>query len=249
MHRPTFLALVATACLLTVPAASAEVTGEAVLDFESPAAADMTVDLTVSGQDAQEARAAIDSDSGFAGGGGNGDGEVTQDEVDAFEEFLKSFFNNPEATVGSEMTMDGQNASSSNLTEFDIRDATGDVNSTEPLQYHMVMRIDWPVTPGDEHTFVSQGDDDDNAEGPEDVSLTIRAPDGYTITSTEGVPEGADISDDQITYDAAEGQTAETITLVFTQSGGGAFGGAPALGVGLVLLVVVALGLASRHRP
>lgn len=248
MHTKMVVAALATACLLLAPVASAEVTGEAVLDFESPAAADMTVDLTIDGEDAQEARLAIDSDSEF-GGSGNGDGEVTQDEVDAFEELLKSFFNNPEATIGSEMTMDGQNASTSNLTAFDIRDATGDVNSTEPLQYHMVMRIEWPVTPGDEHTFVSSGDEDSGGnESQEDVSLTVRAPDGYTISSTDGLPEGADVSDDEVTYGAAEGEAAGAITLVFSRSSG-PLGGAPGLGGVLIVLVVVGLALASRHRP
>ncbi len=237
------------AVLLLAPLASAEVTGEATMDFESPAAADMTVELTITGQDAQDARAAIDSDAGF-GGSGNGDGQVTQDEVDAFEELLKSFFNDPEATVGGEMTMDGQNASGSNLTAFDILDATGDVNSTEPMQYHMVMRIEWSVTPGDEHTFVSAGDDGDGdgGDGMGDVTLTIRAPDGYRISSTDGLPDGADVSDDEITYQGTDDGTTGPITIVFSQ-GGGAFGGAPALGGAIVLLVVIALGLASRHRP
>lgn len=244
MRPKTFIPLLATACLLLVPVASAEVAGEALLNFESPAAADIEFDLTISGEDAQETRAAIDSDQA----GGNGDGDVSQEEADAFEELLRSSFNRPGATPASGMTIDGQNASASNLTSFDILDATGDVNSTEPIRYDLVMAIEWPVTPGDEHTFESSGDEDADGESQGDVSLTIRAPSGYTISSTDGLPDGADVSDDEVTYDAAEGQATGTITVVFSQSSG-AFGGAPAVGALLLLVVVFGLVVASRHRP
>lgn len=229
--------LLSTMLILVVPSATADVRGDALVGFTSPAQADLDLDLTVTGEDARTLRVGVDEN-------GNGDGTVSEEEVTAFEDFLKGFFDNPDATTGSEMTVDGQNASSTSLTRFEILDAEGDVNSTEPVRYELVLAIEWPVTPGDRHTFVSEGRGE-GAAGSSNLTLTIRAPPDYGIESTDGLPDGADVSSSEIRY-AGDQASGDNVTVVFSKGAAGAGGGVP--GPGVAALLAVTVGVAAWRR-
>lgn len=244
MYRSAVLAaLVAT---LLVPTALAEV-GKAEMKFESPSKLVATIEAQITGQQAQEMRQFMDQNEGA-----NEDGTVQQSEVDALEEFFKSFMDGAEeeATLGSSMTMDGKEATLADLGTFDFKDATGPVTSTDAITAYMVMSITFPIEAGETHTLHLEAEDPEGGDESEEsewgtISQTVlKAPSGYVIQSSEGLPEDASVSGDKksVTFDGSPGSS-QNMTVVFAKGGGM---GAPS--PALVFVVVLLAGVAFLRR-
>ena len=240
--------------LILAPAAAAESVGSGVVDFKSPSEVAMILDGKIDGEDAVEFRQTMDAESPYTSG--NGDGTVQQSEVDAFENFFKSFFSDAEdgdvSPTGS-FTVDGQGAKGFELVSLDIRDATGSADSDSPITIHIEFKSTFDVTPGDRHEVriladnQTDGNDDEESDEFGDIgTLTLKAPKGYIIDSASGLPPGAKVSSDKrtITYEGLPESTGQDTVIVFTKSAGG-FAPGPAFLVGLA---AVALLVVLRRR-
>ncbi len=237
--------------MILVPVAAAESVGSGVIDFKSPSEIVMILDGKIDGEDALQLRQGMDTQSQFTSG--NGNGQVEQSEVDTFENFFKGFFSDAEdsdlSPTGS-FTVDGKGAKGFELVSLDIRDATGPVDSEEPVTIHIEFKSTFDVVAGARHEvrIVADNETDDEEENEEFGNIgtiSLKAPKGYIIESTTGLPEGAKVSSDKrsISYDGLPQSTGEDTVIVFTKSGGAAPG--PAFLLGLVLLVAI---VAFRRR-
>lgn len=98
-------------------------------------------DITIDGQMAADARHAIDNLRGV----GDGDGQITQEEIVGFEALATATINSqlPNQFDFEMITLDGKRAFSSSdqpvvsLTELDIKGAEGPTSSTEPIKTDM----------------------------------------------------------------------------------------------------------------
>ncbi|HEX9816282.1 MAG TPA: hypothetical protein VGB18_04825 [Candidatus Thermoplasmatota archaeon] len=244
--------VVLASLMILVPAAAAETIGSGTIDFKSPSEVMMILDGKLDGDDALQARELMDADSDFTSG--NGDGTVQQEEVDAFENFFKGFFSDAEdsdvSPTGS-FTVDGKPAEGFALISLDVRDATGPVDSEDPITMHIEFKSTFPVTAGDRHEvrILAEEGQEEEEEGNEEFgnigTLTLKAPKGYIIDSATGLPAGAKVSSDKrsISYDGLPQSTGEDTVIVFTKSGGMAPG--PAFLIGLIAMVAI---VAFRRR-
>jgi hypothetical protein len=240
--------------IMFIPGALAA--NSATIDFKSPSEAVMTLEATISGEQAADMREYMDY-SGQGGAGGNGDGTVQQNEVDAVETFFKGFFeqDGEDSSPAGSFTIDDKAPSDFELSEFDIRDATGAVSSTSPITMFMEFTIKFDITAGDRHTVrieAEEGDDEDNDNPAGDFEIedaTLKAPKGYVIESATGLPEGASVSGDKksIHYNGLPSSQDEDTVIVFQKSGGGSPGFGFTLGL-LGTVAVVAVLAARRGR-
>lgn len=234
--------------MILMPAAAAESVGSGTIDFKSPSEVAMILDGKIDGEDALQLRQGMDSSQGFSG---NDDGTVQQSEVDAFENFFKGFFQDSEdgdvSPTGS-FTVDGKGAKGFELISLDIRDATGPADSEDPITIHIEFKSTFDVTAGDRHEvrILAEEDQGDEEESGSDEfgnigTITLKAPKGYIIESTTGLPAGAKVSSDKrsISYDGLPESTGEDTVIVFVKSGGAAPGPAFLVGLAAIGLLVV----------
>lgn len=245
--RP-ILVLAALAPLMPVAQAA---TGSATIEFDSPSRADIIAEATMDGAPASQMRYGIDqSDQG-----GDQNGEVSQAEVDAFETWILGFFGGfaEGASPTGSLTMDGKDPTEFKISTFDIRDATGPVDSTAPITVRMVFQLTFPVEAGERHTLRSEGDEpsegeeeDPDGSGFGDFDFgraTLKAPPGYVIESATGLPQGAYVSNDKKSIDLGDSfQPTGDLVIVFVRGGGGAPGFAA------VLVFLAVLSVAARRR-
>jgi hypothetical protein len=228
--------------LAVVPAASASTSGTLVLNFETPSKLVMTFDGTVDGEDAANFRSMMDQS-------GNHDGTVSADEVRAFQESFKGFVNgageqsNP---TGGAFTMDGKEPKSFTCTVFEVHNAEGPVSSTAAMQWHAVLQSMFELATADTHTLkVGESNQSHGGSSFDFKSAVLKAPKGFIISSTTGLPSGATVANDKksIDFTTSVAPPSGTTTIVFQKQGGFA-PGAPAL----ALLAVVGLVVAARRR-
>lgn len=246
--------VLATLVGLVLLVATATAANTAVVEFRTPGEVVMVIDANVEGESASDMRQFMDSDEqGGFGGDGNGDGTVQQSEVDAFEEIFKGFFsmaNESEGAPTGSITVDGVPPKEFKLEALEIRDGTGPVTSQDPIQMHIAFLMAFDVQSGDRHTVRIEADEDggENAYGGDFTIAqgSLKAPRGYVIESTTGMPPGASLSDDKksITFEGIPQAASEDLVIVFTKGGGGI----PSLGMVGILAVLVAAALAFRRR-
>ena len=234
--------------MMFVPSAAAQVEGSATMDFRTPSELYMVLDGKVSGEEAADMRQMMDTPSDYTQG--DGDGQVEQNEVDAIETFFKGIFGemeDSEATPTGSFTVDGKAPSSFSLVTVDIRDATGSVDSTDALTIHLEFKSMFDVTAGDRHTVRIEADesneseDDDSSEFGDIGTISLKAPKGYIIDSTTGLPAGGSVSGDKksISFTEVPKPTGEDIVIVFAKGGGSSPGPALWASLGLLGAVVV----------
>lgn len=237
MRLPS-LAIIAAVVL--VPAAlatnSMQITPSA--DFS-----ELSLDVRVEASGSESAQVRSGIDATFMGG--NGDGVVSQAEVDAFEAKVKGTMGQSMAdSVGDNVTMDGNVATDLTGITLDILDATGPVTSTAVLAMVVTATLHFPGSDGPTHTMFWQANAD---EGEATITVTVRAPDGYVIDSATGIPGEAVTSgkkEFQFTDSAANDQDA---TIVFAPESSGSRK-SPAAGLGAVAVCLAAAILLRSKR-
>jgi len=193
--------------LLAVPWASSGATANVAVDLDSELKDDGTIvasgHMRIEGQETNLVRLFIDSSQdspqiGFMGTG-DGDKNVTQDEVDAYIEKAKS--------TGAiallfqaaliEVTLDDR-ARTPDLKDVDLKGATGLVISQGPVDSYFNISFKFPMAQGDRHTVRLK-------IGLPNVTADIKfkCPKDYEITSVKGLAEK------QIRNDKARGSTVE----------------------------------------
>lgn len=228
--------------LLLAPVGAADSTGTAHLQFNSPKELVVAIHADASGEDASDFRSYMDSSD---------DGNVSSTEVEAFEQTLLGALGSPGDSGSRDLLMDGKGRDSFTFIKLDIQNAEGPVASTDPLQIDMEMRITFPVSPGDRHTFQTNGTRGDftGASNFADLrSATLLAPPGYIITDAQNLPPGAVLSENrkEIRFGSELVPPSGDMTLVFGKGGGGS----PAPGpVAFLLLAVTVVAVLRRREP
>jgi hypothetical protein len=231
--------LVVTAALALLPAAlaanSMEIAPSA--DFSELA---LDARARLSGSESAGMRSAMDST--FLGG--NGDGMVSQAEVEAFAARVKDEMGSGMAdSIGDNVTVDGNAATEVTDVTLDILDGTGAVTSTGVMTMRVTATIQFPEASGTTHTLFWQASAE---EGNATIEVTVTAPAGYIIRSVEGLPEGSLAADKRslrFTDSAANDQDA---TIVFAEAKGSK--GSPAAGLAAVAVCVAAAFLVRARR-
>lgn len=200
----------------------------------------MTIDATVdaNGDEARGMRQAMDTQ-------GNGDGTVTQNEVDAFVEFMKSLMaGQASQPMGDNVTLDGKGPKRADVTKLAILGATGPLSVPSVTTMTATMEVLFEPAEGTTHTLRMVGRADPQGS-QETAKVSIRAPAGYTIQSHDGIP-GASLSGDKTTLSFTDSASASgSSTIVFGQ---GSSKGAPAPGAVAGLVLLAALVLVLRRR-
>lgn len=240
MRLPLLVAIAAIALLPAALAAnSMEITPSA--DFAELA---MQARLGMSGSESAQMRGAMDST--FVGG--NGDGMVSQAEVDAFEARLKDPMGSSMAdSIGDNVTMDGNLATDLTGVTLQILDGPGAVTSTGVITIDVTATIHFPTGAGATHTMFWQATPE---EGDATVAVTVRAPAGYIISSVEGLSEDALAADKASLQFTDSAGNDDDATIVFTKSSGAAPGtkNAPAAGLAAIGACVAAAFLVRSRR-
>lgn len=245
-YAPVVLVGIVTAwSMAAVAAPGIEVT----LDFTTPAKLEMTLDWTMSGEEASQFRQGIDQN-------GDGDGTVTAAEVSAFEAQLREEAEAEEddESMAENLTVDGKASTGGSLGKVDLRDAEGPAESTGPLVFQVSFLADFPVTPGDQHVIRMSGIDEESED--DDLSFDeaiLKVPSGYVIKSTTTLPQGASLSADkkQIRFTEETDPNVEFLEITIQKEsvpGETKGGGAPAIPVALALAAVLAVVFVRRGR-
>lgn len=195
------LALLAIATLALVPSATAAGSTSILALQAGYAQATLHLEGTVTGADASSIRAAIDDKHS----GGDGDGIVRNDEVNAFLATYRAVFQAKAASgiLGGNLTLDGKPPTRADLATLQMRGAEGPVNGTQPIVTVMDLRIALQPANTTTHTLVSRAVASTNP-----ATMTVTAPPGQLLLSTTGLPEDARKSADgqSITFTATGGE-------------------------------------------
>lgn len=203
----------------------------------------LAIDTTIHlrGDEAKGTRALLDS-----GPGGNGDGTVTQAEVDSFEQFVKDTQQGgakPREVLDSgNMTMDGRGPTGATFV-LELEGGPGLVSSADPVSMKTVASLTFTPGPGPTHTFAIRGPAMDTGSGHGTFSL--QAPAGHTMSVT-GLA-GHTLSADKRTVSLHSDAGSLVGTIVFTPVAATASSPVPVLP--LVAVVVLAMAGAVRALP
>jgi len=217
--------------------------------------ASLHAEIPIAGTDAADIRQAMDSPYLR----GNGDGQVSQSEADAFLDTAR-----PTMEKGAvkdfdsgNTTFDGHPLGVPDFGGFAMQGAVGPVDSTDAITVQVDATLHLEPGPGPDHTFFSPADQGTSTSSssapppsPDDaMQVHVKAPSGFVISRADGFP-GHTLSDDgaTLTFPAAGSSGDTTIVFSPTGSAGGA-GSKPdailRLGDSLGLAAVAAL--ARRH--
>jgi len=214
--------------------------GNGTLKFSAPDEAELNFEAELRGQDAADFRESIDQS-------GDGDGTVTNEEVEAFETMFKEMMDSSgDEGLGEDLTVDGKAASKSTLNRLDVKDATGATTSTSSMTMEMVMLVEFPVTPGDSHQITFKGEEEGSNDEVVMGKITAEMPPGYYVSAPASMPSGVTLSGDKRTLTFSEDQEDQADLVVTIKKGSvGKGGGAPSIGVGLALVGLLAV---AAHR-
>lgn len=234
----------ALALLVTIPSAAAQESMEGTMTFSNGfKTLEMDADITMGGPEAADMRNSIDQT-------GDGDGEATQEEVDAFMTQFGDMMGDSmeEELAGDDMQLDGKSPTDVRLDEFDMTGIAGPVESEEPITMTMGMTVTFAPGPGPKHTLLMK-DSGEPQDGPTpEGELRIKGPSGYVIESYTQMA-GVSLSGDKTTLiatgEATEG-SGQDMTIVFAPPAADAKG-SPAAGI-LVAALLVGLAAVTRRR-
>jgi len=257
--RPSGVALAATlaAAVLLVPAATAT-DAHATLTFASGfASATFHVEMTLDGEGAQNFRQGMDSTYT----GGNGDGQVSQSEVDAFLAIAKDSVEGgaKSGLANDNTTFDGKPLQGFTFGGLTADGAVGPVASTSPITLNVDGTLGLQPGAGPEHTFFSKGSGGSSSgsttsSSPDepDFQVQVTAPAGFVISKADGLP-GSSLSDDHATLSfSAKGAGEQDSTIVFSpasssEASGNGSKSSPAAGP-LLALGLACVAAAMRRR-
>jgi hypothetical protein len=244
MRGPLAVLMVLT--FLGATPAWADTSSTGLYTFEDAGTLSIDLQTTRNGTDAADTRRQIDQS-------GNGDGTVSQDEVDRSEQSFLNLTRQFKSAGSEEFTLDSKPFNNLTFTEVEIRDAVGPRSSTDPLIVRLVARLVFPVVEADQHTLSVRPNE--SAPGNDVNSATLVLPTGFKVKSTAGLPPGAAVSSDKsrIQFSGPFAPESGEMKIVYATGASLASGMGGAwlwfvVGAVILLAVVAAIAFAGRRK-